>query len=387
MKNTYQLLTLICLMLTGIISANAQTSTYYATHHNYQAVSVADGLIQPWSMAWLPSGEMLITEKPGRLRVVRDGQLLADAVSGVPEVYYQGQGGLFDVTPHPDFDDNQLLYLSFAKPTGGDGSTTAIVRGRFQNDRLTDVEEIFAANSVGRGHYGGRLAFDDDGYLFLSIGDRQAAPEGDLENHPAQDTSNHHGVVVRLNDDGSVPGDNPFVGDSDYEPAIWSYGHRSPQGLAFHPETGDLWESEHGPQGGDELNLIVAGNNYGWPVIGYGVNYGVGNPIHETTQRAGMEQPKHIWVPSIATSGLMVYTGDKFPDWYGDIFIGGLAGQQLAHIMLEDDFRTVDREETLLNGLGRVRDVRQGPDGYIYVAIDDRAGDDETSVIRLEPLQ
>jgi len=231
------------------------------------------------------------------------------------------------------------------------------------------------------------LAFDDDGYLFLSIGDRQAAPEGDLENHPAQDTSNHHGVVVRLNDDGSVPGDNPFVGDSDYEPAIWSYGHRSPQGLAFHPETGDLWESEHGPQGGDELNLIVAGNNYGWPVIGYGVNYGVGNPIHETTQRAGMEQPKHIWVPSIATSGLMVYTGDKFPDWYGDIFIGGLAGQQLAHIMLEDDFRTVDREETLLNGLGRVRDVRQGPDGYIYVAIDDRAGDDETSVIRLEPLQ
>ena len=387
MKNTYQLLTLICLMLAGIFSAHAQTSTYYATHHNYQTVSVADGLIQPWSMAWLPNGDMLITEKPGRLRIVRDGQLLADAVSGVPEVYYQGQGGLFDVTPHPDFDNNQLIYLSFAKPTGGDGSTTAIVRGRLQNDRLTDVEEIFASNSVGRGHYGGRMAFAEDGHLFLSIGDRQAAPEGDLENHPAQDTSNHHGVVVRLNADGSVPGDNPFVGDSDYEPAIWSYGHRSPQGLAFHPETGDLWESEHGPQGGDELNHIVAGNNYGWPVIGFGVNYGIGNPIHETSQKAGMEQPKHIWVPSIATSGLMVYTGDKFPDWYGDIFIGGLAGQQLAHVMLEDDYRTIDREQTLLNGVGRVRDVRQGPDGYIYVAIDDRAGDDETSVLRLEPLQ
>ncbi|MFX4228757.1 MAG: PQQ-dependent sugar dehydrogenase [Porticoccaceae bacterium] len=386
MKKTYQLLTLVCLMLVGVLSAHAQTSdTYFATHHNYRTVAMADGLVQPWSMAWLPNGDMLITEKPGRLRILRDGQLLADAVPGVPEVFYQGQGGLFDVVPHPDFADNQLLYLSFAKPTGGDGSTTAIVRGRFVNDRLTNVEEIFSANSVGRGHYGGRIAFDEDGYLFLSIGDRQAAPEGDLENHPAQDTSNHHGAIVRLNDDGSVPNDNPFVGERGYEPAIWSYGHRSPQGLAFHPETGDLWETEHGPQGGDELNHIVAGNNYGWPVIGYGVNYGPGKPIHDSIRRDGMEQPEHIWVPSIGTSGLMIYTGDKFPEWYGDIFAGGLVGTQLGHIMLEDDYRTVEREETLLADIGRIRDVRQGPEGYIYVAID--GGDDMTTIMKLEPVE
>lgn len=387
MKKTYQLLAIvICLMLTGVFSAHAQTSTYFATHHNYRTVMVADGLIQPWSMAWLPNGDMLVTEKPGRLRIVRDGQLLPDSVPGVPEVFYLGQGGLFDVLPHPDFADNQLLYLSFAKPTGGDGSTTVIVRGRFNNDRLTNVEEIFVANSTGRGHYGGRMAFDEDGYLFLTIGDRQASPSGDLENHPAQDTSNHSGVIVRLNDDGSVPNDNPFVGERGVEPAIWTYGHRSQQGLAFHPETGDLWETEHGPQGGDELNLIVAGNNYGWPVIGYGVNYGAGTPIHQTSGMPGMEQPEHFWVPSIATSGLMIYTGDKFPEWYGDIFSGGLAGEQLAHIMLEDDYRTVEREETLLSGIGRIRDVRQGPEGYIYVAIDDR-GAGATAIMRMEPLQ
>ncbi len=383
MRRTYQLLIIVCLFLAGMSSAHSQT--YYATHHNYQAVPVADGLVQPWSINWLPNGDMLVTEKPGRLRIIRDGQLLDDAVPGVPDVFYQGQGGLFDVLPHPDFAENQLLYLSFAKPTGGDGSTTVIVRGRFNNDRLTNVEEIFAANSVGRGHYGGRIAFDEDGYLFLSIGDRQAAPEGDLENHPAQDTSNHHGVIVRLNDDGSVPSDNPFVGERGYEPAIWSYGHRSPQGLAFHPETGDLWETEHGPQGGDELNHIVAGNNYGWPVIGYGVNYGPGKPIHSSIRRDGMEQPEHILVPSIGTSGLMIYTGDKFPQWHGDIFAGGLVGTQLAHIMLEDDYRTVEREETLLADIGRIRDVRQGPEGYIYVAID--GGEEMTTVYKLEPVE
>ena len=386
MKKACQLITIICLLSGGIFSANAQMSTYYATHHNYRAVPVAEGLIQPWAMAWLPNGDMLITEKPGRLRIVRDGQLLANEVPGVPGVVYEGQGGLFDVLPHPDFADNQLLYLSFAKPTADDGSTTAIVRGRLNNDRLTDVEEIFAANSVGRGHYGGRMAFDEDGYLFLSIGDRQAPPEGDLESHPAQDTSNHHGAMVRLNDDGSIPSDNPFIGERGVEPAIWSYGHRSPQGLAFHPETGDLWETEHGPQGGDELNLIVAGNNYGWPVIGYGVNYGPGIPIHESSVEAGMEQPTHFWVPSIAASGLLIYTGDKFPQWYGDIFAGGLAGEQLGHLMLTDGYRNVEREETLLYGIGRIRDVRQGPNGYIYVAVEDANGE-PTSVVRLEPVQ
>mgnify|MGYP006140281059 CR=1 FL=1 len=373
------------LMLTASLTANAQSDTYFASNYGYRLAMVTDGLVQPWSMAWLPNGDMLVTERPGRLRIIRDGNLLSDAVPGTPEVFYEGQGGLFDVTPHPDFANNQMLYLSFSR-ANGDNSTTAIVRGRFVNDRLTNVEEIFAADANGASHYGGRLAFDNSGHIYLTLGDRQAPPSGDLENHPAQDTTNHHGVIVRLNDDGSVPADNPYVGQDDYKPEIFSYGHRSQQGLAFHPITGDLWETEHGPQGGDELNIITAGNNYGWPVIGLGVNYGIGNPIHESIIQIGMEQPLHFWVPSIATSGLMVYTGDKFPEWHGDIFAGGLRGEQLAHIMLGDDNRTVIREETLAYKVGRIRDVRQGPDGYIYISTEDRANAAETPIYRLEPV-
>ncbi|MEX2129989.1 MAG: PQQ-dependent sugar dehydrogenase, partial [Pseudohongiellaceae bacterium] len=283
--------------------------------------------------------------------------------------------------------NNRLLYLTFAKPVG-DSSTTAIVRGRFENDRLTDVVEIFAANASGRpGHYGGRLAFSPDGYMFLTLGDRQAPPTGDLEAHPAQDTSNHHGVIVRLHDDGRLPSDNPFVGQDGVMPEIWTYGHRSPQGLVFHPETGDLWETEHGPQGGDELNLIEPGKNYGWPVIGYGVNYVSGSPIHGTTTRSDLQQPVRFWTPVIAASGLMVYTGDKFPMWYGNIIAGGLAGEQLANLYMDDDYKRVLREDTLAYGMGRIRDVRQGPDGYIYVATEDRAGQNPTAIYRLEPVE
>ena len=353
-------------------------------HHDYRIVTVADGLEHPWSMAWLPGGDLLITERPGRLRIVRHGRLLPDPVTGVPEVFARGQGGLFDVVPHPDFSVNHLLYLSFAKPNP-EGSTTTVVRGRFENDRLDDVEEIFEAVAQGRGHYGGRLAFDRNNYLFITAGDRMARPTGDLEAHPAQDTSNHHGVIVRLHDDGRVPDDNPFVGQAEARPEIWSYGHRNPQGLVVHPETGEVWITEHGPQGGDELNRIIPGANYGWPVIGYGVNYRTGLAIHEGTMREGMESPPHFWVPSIATSGLLIYTGDRFPEWRGDVFAGGLAGQQVARLSMNDDSRQIEREETLVWGLGRVRDVRQGPDGYIYVAIDDRQGG-PTPVIRLEPV-
>ena len=349
----------------------------------YRINMVSDDLVQPWSMAWLPNGDMLVTEKPGRLRIIRNGSLLPDAVPGTPEVFYEGQGGLFDVVPHPDFANNQMLYLSYSRAEG-DTSTTAVLRGRFANDRLTNVEEIFAADASGASHFGGRIAFDDDGYLYLSLGDRQAPPSGDLEAHPAQDNSNHHGVMVRLNDDGSVPTDNPFVGQAGVLPEIYSFGHRSPQGLAFHPETGDLWETEHGPQGGDELNIITAGSNFGWPVIGRGVNYGPGTPIHETIINIEMEQPQHFWVPSIATSGLMIYTGDKFPAWHGDIFAGGLGGEQLAHVILDDDYKNVVREETLAYGLGRIRDVRQGPDGYIYLAVESRNAE-PTAIYRLEP--
>ena len=366
--------------------------TYQSAHHDYKVVSVAEDLVQPWSMAWLPNGDMLITEKPGRLRLVRNGQLLPEAIPGTPEVLYKGQGGLFEVVPHPNFSDNQWVYLTFAKPNANeidDGSTTAIARGRLEDDRLTNVVELFAAQASGFGHYGGKLVFDGEGHMFLTLGDRQDFSFGDREAlmaHSAQDRSNHQGVIVRLNDDGTVPDDNPFVGVDGVLPEIWSYGHRSPQGLAIHPITGDLWESEHGPQGGDELNLIEPGNNYGWPVVGRGVNYGAfGRPIHVGISEEGMTSPTNFWVPSIATSGLMIYSGDKFPMWVGDIFSGGLIGEQLARVHLDDEYRNVVMEETLAYDMGRIRDVRQGPDGYIYLAISDRQAG-PSPIVRLEPV-
>ena len=366
--------------------------TYQSAHHDYKVVSVAEDLLQPWSMAWLPNGDMLITEKPGRLRLVRNGQLLPEAIPGTPEVLYKGQGGLFEVVPHPDFNENQWVYLTFAKPNANDvddGSTTAIVRGRLQGDRLTNVVELFAAQASGFGHYGGKLVFDGEGHMFLTLGDRQDFSFGDREAlmaHSAQDRSNHQGVIVRLNDDGTVPDDNPFVGVDGVLPEIWSYGHRSPQGLAIHPITGDLWESEHGPQGGDELNLVEPGNNYGWPVVGRGVNYGAfGRPIHVGISEEGMTSPTNFWVPSIATSGLMIYSGDKFPMWVGDIFSGGLIGEQLARVHLDDEYRNVVMEETLAYDMGRIRDVRQGPDGFIYLAISDRQAG-PSPIVRLEPV-
>ena len=278
--------------LLAIATTNVSAdNVYHAANHDYRVVTVAENLVQPWSMAWLPGGDMLITEKPGRLRIVRDGQLLARAVQGVPKVFYDGQGGLFDVLPHPNFNANRWVYLSYAKATAN-SSTTAIARGRWENDQLTNVVDIFEVQATGFGHYGGKIVFDNAGYLFLTLGDRMAPPVGNeaaLRAHPAQDRSNHQGVVVRLNADGSVPSDNPYVGQSGILPEIWSYGHRSPQGLAIHPETGDLWESEHGPQGGDEINRIEAGNNYGWPVVGRGVNYGAfGRPIHIGISEEGM---------------------------------------------------------------------------------------------------
>jgi glucose/arabinose dehydrogenase len=359
----------------------AQTQVYGSAEHSFRVVTVADGLEHPWAIAFLPDGDVLVTERPGRLRIIRDGRLLPAPVEGVPAVFAVGQGGLLDVMPHPDFATNRLLYLTYSKPLGGQESTTAVIRGRFDNDRLTNVEEIFEAATRGRGHYGSRLAFDGQGHLFVSVGERMAAPNL-LEAHPAQDFSNHHGTINRLFEDGRVPPDNPFIGREGVRPEIWSKGHRNPQALAIHPVTGQLWEAEHGPQGGDELNLIEPGKNYGWPVIGFGVNYGSGRAIHEGTAREGMEQPRHVWVPSIATSGMTIYDGDAFPRWRGSIFVGGLAGEQLARIVVDDSGYPL--EETLLKGIGRVRDVRQGPDGFIYLAIDGE-GTALTPVVRLEP--
>jgi glucose/arabinose dehydrogenase len=365
------------------VVVSGQTSSKSA-FHDYRVVTVVDGLIQPWSIAFLPGGDALITERPGRLRILRQGKLMPQAVEGIPKVFHSGQGGLLEVMPHPNFASNRLLYISYSKPGATDSdSRTALIRGRFENDQLTDVKEIFDAVSKGRGHYSGKIAFDKNGYLFLSLGDRQVAPEGNLEAHPAQDLSNHHGKIVRLHDDGRVPADNPFVNRAGAKPEIWSYGHRNVQGLSIHPETGDLWADEHGPQGGDELNLIQPGKNYGWPVIGYGVNYQTGLAIHSGTHRQGMEQPMRVWVPSIGISGLMIYTGDRFPQWRGNLFIGGMAGQQLSRLTMNGP--RVVNEETLVQQRGRIRDIRQGPDGHIYLVTDDRDGK-PTPVLRVEPV-
>ena len=360
--------------------------TFKSALHDYRVVTVVDGLVQPWSIAFLPNGDMLITERPGRLRIVRQGKLIPQPVEGVPKVFVSSQGGLLEVMLHPNFASNRLVYLSYSKPGADDSqSRTALIRGRFENDRLTGVEEIFEAVASGRNHFSGKIAFDKNGFLFLTLGDRQVPPEGNLEAHPAQDLSNHHGKIVRLHDDGRVPADNPFVNRAGARPEIWSYGHRNAQGLAIHPETGDIWINEHGPQGGDELNRIQAGRNYGWPVIGFGVNYTTGLAIHSGTHREGMEQPVHVWVPSIGISGLMIYTGNRFPQWRGNLFAGGMVGQQLARLTL-DGQRVVNRE-TLVQQMGRIRDVRQGPDGYIYLVTDDREGGKPTPIFRMEPIE
>ena len=354
------------------VLACAQDGVRRSEKHAFRVSTVVQGLENPWGMAFLPGGDVLVTERPGRLRVVRGGKLQPGAVGGVPEVFAQGQGGLMDVALHPKFAENRLVYLSYSKP-GPQGATTAVIRGRLEGDRLSGVQEVFEAKAWGtRGvHFGSRLVFDRDGYLFVSVGDR-----GTMEN--AQDLSNHAGKILRLHDDGRVPRDNPFAGRSGALPEIYAYGVRSPQGMGLHPETGALWESEHGPRGGDEINLIQPGRNYGWPVITYGINYN-GSSITDITEKEGMEQPLHRWVPSIATSGLAIYHGDAFPEWKGDVFVGGLAGEHLARVGF-DGTRAAGSEK-LLEGIGRIRDVRVGPDGFLYVLTDAARG----SLLRLEP--
>jgi aldose sugar dehydrogenase len=376
-------------LLAGLVIVSAaDAQVFESQHHRFRVATVAEGLVNPWGMTFLPGGDMLVTERPGRLRVVRDGVLLPEPVAGLPPIRAAGQGGLLDVIPHPEFASNRLLYISYSKP-GADGETgtTAVIRGRFENDRLTQVEEIFEAEawSEGRGHYGSRLAFDRDGYLFITVGDRQAPPTGDLEGHPAQDLTNHFGTTLRLHDDGRVPADNPFVGRSGILPEIFSYGHRNAQGMVVHPETGEIWQTEHGPQGGDELNRILPGVNYGWPVIGFGENYRDGGPIHDSTHQEGMEQPVLHWTPSIATSGLAVYDGDLFPMWRGNLLAGGMSGSHRVLARVAFDERGAPVEENLLVGEFRIRDVRVGPDGYVYLAVDDRDGN-PTPIVRLEPV-
>ena len=340
-------------------------------------VTVASGLQNPWGLAFLPDGRMLVTERPGRMRIVTPDGKLGEPLQGLPKVETGGQGGLLDVAIDPNFSANATVYWSFseADPEGGRGNSTAVARGRLEADRLSGVQVIFrqAPKFASSAHFGSRLVFARDGRLFVTLGDRFARRDD------AQLLGNHHGKVVRIESDGKVPADNPFVGKPGALPEIWSYGHRNVQGAAIHPATGELWITEHGPQGGDELNVSEAGRNYGWPVITYGAEYGSGAKIGEGTAKAGMEQPLTYWVPSIATSGLAFLTSERYPGWKGNAFIGGLRGQML--VRLELDGRKVVREHRLLQDLGeRIRDVRQGPDGWLYVLTDSSNG----RIIRLE---
>jgi aldose sugar dehydrogenase len=347
-------------------------SVHESEFHTFRVETVVTGLEHPWAVAFLPDGGMLVTERAGRLRLIRDGELADRPVAGVPEVWARGQGGLLDVALHPEYAENRLVYLSYSKP-GSRGATTAVVRGRFDDGRLNDVEEVIEADAWGtRGqHFGSRLAFDRDGYLYVTTGDR-----GEMQR--AQNAMDHAGATLRLHDDGRVPADNPFVGRGDARAEIFTYGNRNGQGLVVHPVTGQVWQHEHGPRGGDEVNLLLPGRNYGWPVITYGINYD-GNPISDRTQQAGMEQPVHHWVPSIATSGMAIYDGELFPEWRGDFFVGGLAGQVLARLRM--DGTRVVAEERLLEGAGRIRDVRVAPDGAIYILLDAP----NASLLRLSP--
>jgi len=338
----------------------------------FQTETVIAGLDHPWSAVFLPDGRMLVTERPGRLNLIDPATAQRVQVSGVPAVVAVGQGGLLGVALHPRFADNGWVYLSYSAQ-GSDGVGTQLGRGRLEGNTLTDFQVLFRATPYGASgeHFGGRIVFDGQGYLFLGLGERG-------ERDRAQDLRDHNGKLIRLTADGDIPDDNPFANRSDAQGAIYSYGHRNVQGLAVHPGTGRVWLHEHGPQGGDEINLPEPGRNYGWPIITYGEEYGGGEigPTH----MAGMEQPLYHWTPSIAPSGMLFYTGSAFPAWRGNLFVGALVGRHLARLTL--DGTTIVAEEKLLADAGhRIRDVVQGPDGALYLLVDANPA----PILRLRP--
>jgi glucose/arabinose dehydrogenase len=360
----------LCLLLLLPLAAAGQ---YKSDEHTFRVVKLLEGLDHPWSLAFLPDGRMLLTERPGRLSLLSK-DFKRSNIEGVPRVVASGQGGLLEVALHPRFSENQIIYLSYAGPGEG-GVSTELARAKLGASRLEDVQVIFRQDPKTSGglHFGGRIVFDRAGFLYLTLGER-----GQMQR--AQVPGNHHGSVIRLHDDGRVPKDNPFVGKDGWKPEKFDLGHRNMQGAALHPQSGALWTHEHGPQGGDEINIIRAGTNYGWPVITYGANYGTGTKIGEGTHKEGMAQPLYYWVPSIAPSGMAFYTGDRFPKWQGNLFVGALRDQMLVRLVLDGD--KVTKEERLLKGvLGRIRDVRAGPDGYLYILTDEASG----VLARLEP--
>jgi glucose/arabinose dehydrogenase len=357
----------------------AGAQTFKSSAGDLAVATVVGGLANPWALAFLTDGRMLVTERPGRLRIATPDGKLSAAVTGVPPVFARSQGGLHDVIIDRDFAQNATIYLCYADPVEGGGRTT-LARARLVDEgrpRLDDVKVIFRQEgppSPAR-HFGCRIVQTADNLLFLTLGDHGNFPQ------EAQNLANHIGKIVRITPDGAAPPDNPFVGRAGARPEIWSYGHRNVQGAALHPTSGKLWAHEHGPQGGDEVNIPLAGKNYGWPVIGYGVNYG-GGKIHDATARAGMEQPIKYWVPSIAPSGMAFHRGDLFPAWRGSLFVGALASAMLVRLTLDGE--KVTGEERLLQGLReRIRDVRVGPDGAIYLATDNSGG----RILRVAPAK
>ena len=362
---------LLCMLICLPLAAGAQA--YKSDEHAFRVVKLVEGLDHPWSLAFLPDGRMLVTERRGRLYLLSPG-FERTSIEGVPRVAARGQGGLLDVALHPRFSENSLVYLSYAGPGEG-GASTELARARLSGARLEDLQVLFRQQpkTTGDIHFGGRIVFDRAGFLYLTLGER-----GQMQR--AQQPGNHHGSVIRLHDDGRVPQDNPFVGRPDWKPEKYDLGHRNMQGAALHPQTGLLWTHEHGPQGGDEINVIRAGTNYGWPVITYGVNYGTGTRIGEGTHKEGMAQPLYYWVPSIAPSGMAFYTGARFPRWQGNLFVGALRGEILVRLVLDGE-KVVKEERLLKDVLGRIRDVRNGPDGFIYLLTDESPG----MLARLEP--
>jgi glucose/arabinose dehydrogenase len=338
-------------------------------------VTVARGLVHPWAMAFLPDGRMLVTERPGRLRIVTPDGKLGAPLAGLPKIDAGGQCGLLDVAVDPAFAQNQRIWFTFAE-AGEGGNSTALARARLDGDRLADLRVVFSQQPkvASRQHCGSRIVFDREGRVWVGLGDRFSRKDD------AQTLDNHLGKVVRIDADGKAPADNPFVGRAGARPEIWSLGHRNIQGMAIHPETGELWASEHGPQGGDEINVVESGRNYGWPLVTFGRNYGSGTRIGEEGPKPGFEPPLKIWVPvSVAPSGMAFVTSERYPGWKGSLVLGTLREQSLIRLTLEG--RKVTGEQRLLGTLGqRIRDVRQGPDGWLYLLTDSNDG----AILRLE---
>ncbi len=358
------------LMCTAALSG-ANTTSRAA---DYTLHTVAEGLAFPWSLAFLPEGDILVTEREGRLRVIRDGNLLPDPVTGVPDIYVAGQGGLMDIRLHPDFAQNRLVYLSYAHGDG-DANQLRVARAEYADGALSNLEVIFGSEPMKETpvHYGARLAFLPDGTVLITSGDDF------IHRERAQVLDNHFGKTLRLNDDGTIPEDNPFLATDGALPAIWSYGHRNQQGLLVDPASGRVYLHEHGPMGGDELNIIEPGKNYGWPVATYGVDYS-GARISPFQERPGMEMPMEHWVPSIAPGGMTLYDGEAFPAWQGDIFIAALANMTVRRLDMENG-EVRDQETLFAEVEERFREVRTGPDGYLYLLTDSADG----RVIQVRP--